>query len=144
MAASDSATKSSKVTQWTRRILRKNDGKGTITDTEDGKDVKATKLMEFIEASHPKEAKIGVKIRFMHDLEGTVYWLEGIIQDRLTKYKKAQKLKFAENVFRIGELKVITSWGDEPKTLPATVCTNLTSNVGWSIGTAVLPTDENY
>ena len=99
--------------------------------------------MEFIEASHPKEAKIGVKIRFLHDLEGTVYWLEGIIQDRLTKYKKAQKLKFAENIFRIGELKVITSWGDTPKTLPATVCTNLTSNFGWSIGSAVLPTDEN-
>ena len=55
--------------------MRKNDGKGTITDTEDGKDVKATKLMEFIEALHPKEAKIGVKIRFMHDLDGTVYWL---------------------------------------------------------------------
>ena len=143
MAVSDSSTKSSKVTQWTRRILRKNGGKGTITDTEDGKDVKATKLMEFIEASHPKEAKIGVKIRFMHDLDGTVYWLEGIIQDRLTKYKKAQKLKFAENIFRIGELKIIASWGDEPKILPATVCANLTSNVGWSIGTAVLPTDEN-
>ena len=99
--------------------------------------------MEFIEASHPKEPKIRVKIRYMHDLEGTVYWLEGIIQDRLTKYKKVQKLKFVENIFRIGELKVITSWGDEPKTLPATVCTNLTSNVGWSIGTAVLPTDEH-
>ena len=68
MTASDSSTKSNKVTQWTRRILRKNDGKGTITDTEDGKEVKATKLIEFIEASHPKEAKIGVKIRFMHDL----------------------------------------------------------------------------
>ena len=123
--------------------MRKKGGKGTITDTEDGKDVKATKLMEFIEAAHPKEAKIGVKIRFMHDLDGTVYWLEGIIQDRLTKYKKAQKLKFAENIFRIGELKIIASWGDEPKILPATVCANLTSNVGWSIGTAVLPTDEN-
>ena len=123
--------------------MRKNDGKGTITDTEDGKDVKATKLMEFIEATHPKEAKIGVKIRFIHDLDGTVYWLEGIIQDRLTKYKKAQKLKFAENIFRIGELKIIASWGDEPKILPATVCANLTSNVGWSIGTAVLPEDEN-
>ena len=102
MAVSDSSTKSSKVTQWTRRILRKNDGKGTITDTEDGKDVKATKLMEFIEASHPKEAKIGVKIGFIHGLKGTVSWLEGIIEDRLTKYKKAQKLRFAENVFRIG------------------------------------------
>ena len=85
MASSDSSSKSSKVTEWTRRILRKKGGKGTITDTEDGNDVKATKLMEFIEAAHPKVAKIGVKIRFMHDLDGTVYWLEGIIQDRLTK-----------------------------------------------------------
>ena len=109
MAASDFSTKSSKVTEWTRRILRKNGGKGTITDTEDGKDVKATKLMEFIEASHLKEAKIGVKIRFTHDLEETVYWLKGIIQDRLTKFKKAQKLKFAEIIFRIGELKIIAS-----------------------------------
>ena len=57
--------------------------------------------MEFIEASHPKEAKIGVKIRFMHDLEGNVYWLEGIIEDRLTKHKKAQKLKVVENVFQL-------------------------------------------
>ena len=52
-------------------------------------------------------------------------------------------MKFAENIFRIGELKIIASWGDEPKILPATVCANLTSNVGWSIGTAVLPEDEN-
>ena len=79
--------------------MRKKDGKGTVTDTEDGNDVKATKLMESIEASEPKLAKKGVKIRFMHDLEGTVYWLEGVIEDRLTKYKKAQKLKFAENFF---------------------------------------------
>ena len=33
--------------------------------------------------------------------------------------------------------------GDDTKPLPATVCTNLTWNVGWSIATAVLPTDEN-
>ena len=88
--------------------MRKKDGKGIVTDTEDGKDVKVTKLMEFIEASEPKQAKIGVKIRFMHDLEGTVYWLEGVIEDRLTKYKKAYKLRFAENFFRIGSLKIIT------------------------------------
>ena len=81
--------------------IEENNGRGTITDTEDGKDVKATKRMEFIAATNPKEAKIGVKIRFMHYLEGTVYWLKGIIEDRLTKYKKAQKLKFAEIVFRI-------------------------------------------
>ena len=37
--------------------MRKKDGKGTVTDTEDGNDVKATKLMEFMEASEPKLAK---------------------------------------------------------------------------------------
>ena len=80
----------------------------------------------------------------MHDLgQGTVYWLEGKIEERLTKYKKAYRLKFTENFFRIGSLKVINSWGDDPKPLPATVCSNLTSNVGWSMGTEVLPTDDN-
>ena len=77
------------MTQWTRRILRRKDGKGTVTDTEDGSDVKATKLMESIEASAPTQAKKGVNIRFMHDLEGTVYRLEGVIEERFTKYKKA-------------------------------------------------------
>ena len=43
----------------TRRILRKRDGKGTVTDTEDGSDMKATKLMEFIEESAPNQAKKG-------------------------------------------------------------------------------------
>ena len=52
------------MTQWTRRILRRKDGKGTVTDTEDGSDVKATKLMEFIEAATPNLAKKGVTIRF--------------------------------------------------------------------------------
>ena len=47
------------MTQWTRRILRRKDGKGTVTDTEDGSDMKANKLMEFIEAATPNLAKKG-------------------------------------------------------------------------------------
>ena len=83
--------------QWTKKILRRKNGQGTVTNTEEGSDVKATKLMEFIEATDPKEAKKGIKIRFMHDLgQGTVYWLEGEIEERLTKYNKARKLKFAK------------------------------------------------
>ena len=50
------------MTQWTRRILRRKDGKGTVTDTEDGSDVKATKLMAFIEVSAPTQAKKGFTI----------------------------------------------------------------------------------
>ena len=126
--------------------MRRRNGKGTVTNTEEGSDMKSTKLMEFIEASAPSQAKKGVKIRFMHDLgEGTVYWLEGDIEKRLMKYTKAQKLKFAENFFRIGKLKIVNTGGNDPKPLPATVCTNLTWNVGsgWTKVTAVLPTDKN-
>ena len=93
------------MTQWTRRILRRKNGKGTVTDADDSNEVKATKLMEFIEASDANKAKKGITIRFMHDLgQGTVYWLEGVVEERLTKYNKAYRLKFAENFFRIGSL----------------------------------------
>ena len=40
------------------------------------------------------------------------------------------------------EIKNITSRRDVPKPLTATVCTKHTWNVGWSKGTAVLPTDK--
>ena len=44
------------MTQWTKKILRRKGGKGTVTNAEDEKDVKATKLMEFIEVTDPKDA----------------------------------------------------------------------------------------
>ena len=57
-------------------------GKGTVTETNDNNEVKATKLMEFIDASDAKKAKKGITIRFMHDLgQGTVYWLEGEVEE---------------------------------------------------------------
>ena len=96
------------MTQWTKRILRRKNGKGTVTEADDNNEVKATKLMEFIDASDAKKAKKGITIRFMHDLgQGTVYWLEGEVEERLTKIEKARRLKYAENFFRIGSLKVI-------------------------------------
>ena len=98
------------MTQWTKKILRRRNGKGTVTNAEEGSDVKATKFMEFIEVTEPSEAKKGITIRFMHDLgEGTVYWLEGEIEQRITKISKARKLKFTENFFRIGKLKIINT-----------------------------------
>ena len=51
------------MTQWTKKILRRRDGKGTVTNAEEGTDVKATKLMEFIEVTDPSEAKKGITIR---------------------------------------------------------------------------------
>ena len=76
--------------------------------------------------------------------EGTVYWLEGTIEQRLTKLAKAKRLKFTENFFRIGKLRVIETWGDDPKPLPATVATNLTRHVGWTkASTKELPVGED-
>ena len=73
----------------------------------------------------------------MHDAseedEGLFYWLEGRIQQRVTKLSRAKKLKYAENFFNIGELKVISIWGKETKPLPSSVCTNLAHNVEWTI-----------
>ena len=48
--------RTTKMTQWTKKILRRKGGKGTVTNAEDEKDVKATKLMEFIEVTDPKDA----------------------------------------------------------------------------------------
>ena len=95
--------------------------------------MKATKLMKFIEVTDPREAAKGLRIIFMHDHgEGTVYWLEGTIEQRITKLPRAKRLKYTENYFRIGKIRVINTWGDDPKTLPETVCTNLTGTVGWT------------
>ena len=54
-----------------------HDGKGTVTDTAEASDVKALRLMKFIEVPDPKDAKTGLRKQFMHNGgEGTVYWLE--------------------------------------------------------------------
>ena len=54
-----------------------DDGKGTVTDAAEDSDVKAPRLMKFIEIPDPKDAKPGLRIQFMHNEgEGTVYWLE--------------------------------------------------------------------
>ena len=69
----------------------------------------------------------------MHDEgEGTIYWLEGTIEQRITNLARAVRFKYAENYFRIGQISIISTWGEEPKPLPEKVCTNLTGNVGWT------------
>ena len=132
------------MTQWTRRILRRKDGKGTVTDTEDGNDVKATKLMEFIVAAKPTQAKKGLRITFMHDLDqGTIYWLEGRILQRVTKLHRAKRREYTENFIRVGNIRVINTWREDTKPLPVTVCINLTRDVGWTkVSAKALPVGE--
>ena len=70
--------------------------------------------------------------------------MEGTIEQRVTKLSKAKRLIFAENFFRIGKIKVINTWREDLKPLPATVCTNLTRHVGWTKASArELPIGED-
>ena len=84
----------------------------------------------------PKAAKTGEIVRFMHDAkenDGLFYWLEGKILGRVTKASRSKRLKYSENYFNIGELRVISVWGKETKPLPSSVCTNLAHKFGWII-----------
>ena len=68
-----------------------------------------------MEVTDPSDAVKGIEIRFMHDHgEGTVYWLEGTIEQMITKLTMAKKLKYTENFFRIGKIRVINTWGMIP------------------------------
>ena len=72
---------------------------------------KVSKPLDFIETSDPKVAKAGDVVRFMHDAkedEGLFYWLSGRILQRVTNASRAKHLKYAENYFNIGELRVIS------------------------------------
>ena len=49
------------------KILSRKDGKGMITDDKNDEKIKITKVLEFIPATKPEDAKIGETIRFMHN-----------------------------------------------------------------------------
>ena len=49
------------------KILRRKDGKGMISDNEGSEKIKVTKVLEFVPARRPEDAKIGEVIHFMHN-----------------------------------------------------------------------------
>ena len=49
------------------RILSRKDGKGTVSENKEKEKVKLTRVLEFIPARKPEQAKIGEVIRFMHN-----------------------------------------------------------------------------
>ena len=107
------------MSQWGKfKILNRKDGKGIVTNAKDDDEVKVTKVLEFIPATSQLDAKEGKTIRFMHNTgDGSVYWLQGTLEKRMTKYEAARKSGWTKNRFRIGGLSVISHWGDQ-KPLP--------------------------
>lgn len=104
-----------------------------MTNAAEDSDVKATRLMEFIEVSDPKDAKQGLRTQFMHiEVEDTVYWLEGTIEQRITKPQRTKRLENTGNYFRIGQIKILKTWWDYPKPLPKTVCIDINGVMGWT------------
>ena len=80
-----------------------------ITNEKDDEEVKNTKVLEFIPARKPEEAKVGETIRFMHNPGdgSSVYWLRGILDKRMDKYEVAKKSGWKKNRFRVNSISVI-------------------------------------
>ena len=120
------------------KILSRKDGKGTISDDKENEKVKVTKVLEFVPARKPEQAKIGEVIRFMHNPGNglSAYWLQGTIEKRVDRYNVAKESGFTKNCFKVKNLAVINHWGDQGP-LPETLTVNLSKNTAWSLGTEV-------
>ena len=64
--------------------------------------------------------------------DSSVYWLQGILNERVDKYDVAKKSSWRQNRFKVNK------WGDE-KPLPETLTVNLTKNTAWALGMVKLP-----
>ena len=125
------------------RFLSRKDGRNTISDNEGNEKVKQTRLLEFVQARKPEQAKIGEIVRFMYyEADDTAaYWMQGKLAHRLDKYKVAKASNFARNRFKVEQLKVIICWGTRGE-IPETVTVNLSRSTVWSLGTETLVTTE--
>ena len=79
---------------------------------KDGK-VRVTKLLEFIPARNPEQAKIGEVVRFMYNPGNSrsAYWMQGELEKRVDKYTVAKESGFTRNRFTVKNLTIIDSWG---------------------------------
>ena len=120
------------------RILSRKDGKDTVLDGKENEKAKVTKVLEFVPARKPEQAKIGGIIRFMHNPGNglSAYWMQGEIDSRVDKYNVAKESGFTRNRFKVKKLSIINHWGDKG-TIPETLTVNLSKNTAWSLGEEV-------
>ena len=67
------------------RVLSRKDGKGTVSDDMKNGKVRLAKLLEFIPARKPEQAKIGEVVRFMYNPGNgcSAYWMQGELEKRV-------------------------------------------------------------
>ena len=111
------------------RILSRKDGKGMVSDDKDNEKVKVTKVLEFVPARKPEQAKIGEVVRFMHNPGNghSANWMQGVLEKRVDKYAVAKESGFTRNRFKVKKLSVVNHWG-EMGTIPETLTVNLSKN----------------
>ena len=97
------------------RISSKKDGKDTVSDVKENEKAKVTKVLEFVPARKPEQAKIGGTIRFMHYPGNglSAYWMQGEKDSRVDKYNVAKESGFTRNRFKVKKLSIINHWGDK-------------------------------
>ena len=85
------------------KFLSRKDVKNTVSDNEGNEKAKLTRVLEFVQARKPEQAKIGEIVRFMYyQADGTAaYWMQGKLAHILDKYKVAKASNFARNRFKV-------------------------------------------
>ena len=100
---------------------------------ENGK-VRLTKLLEFLPARKPEQARIGEVVRFMYSPGNSrsAYWMQGELEKRVDKYAVAKESGFTRNRFMVKNLTIINCWGNM-RTIPEKLTINLSKNTAWSL-----------
>ena len=90
--------------------------------------------MEGTRKGSPEEAKAGRVIRFLYDPKkssGTCFWMEGTIQNRVTKESHSKRTGYTENWFNISRLKILAAFGEDDPSIPEGVRINLAPKMEW-------------
>ena len=120
------------------KILSRKNGKGMISENEGNEKIKVTKVLEFVPARRPEDAKLGEVIRFMYNPGNglSAYWLQGTISGRVDKYNVSKECNFRKNRVKVNKLSIINCWGEEAP-LPESLTVNLSKNTAWCLGEEV-------
>ena len=97
------------------KIRSRKNGKGMISENGSNEQIRVTKVLEFVPARRPEDAKLNEVIRFMYNPGNglSAYWLQGTISGRVDKYKVSKECNFRKNCVKVNKLSFINCWGEE-------------------------------